>query len=91
MAETERVWDDGTQAFAVRGALDLWRTLGDGTALNVSQGAPLKSVSDKTRVLISLGGVYRWGRFSVSSDVALGGLGSRDQEYAGLLNLGIQF
>ena len=91
VAETERVWDDGTQAFAVRGALDLWRTLGDGTALNVSQGAPLKSVSDKTRVLISLGGVYRWGRFSVSSDVALGGLGSRDQEYAGLLNLGIQF
>ncbi len=91
VAETACSWDDGAQAFAVRGSLDLWRTLGDGTAVNVSQGAPLKSVSDKTRVLLSLGGVYRWGRFSVSSDVAAGGPGSRDQEYAGFLNLGVQF
>ena len=91
VAETERVWDNGTQALAVRGALDLWRTLGDGTALNVSQGEPLTSVSDKTRLLLSLGGVYRWGRVSVSSNVAAGGPGSRDQEYAGYLNLGIQF
>ena len=91
VAETECIWDDGAQAFAVRGSLDLWRTLGDGTALNVSQGEPLKSVSDKTRVLVGLGGVYRWGRFSVSSEMAAGGLGSRDQEYAGYLNLGIQF
>ena len=91
VAETERVWDNGTQALAVRGTVDLWRTLGDGTAVNVSQGAPLRSVSDKTRLLLSLGGVYRWGRFSVSSDVAAGGPGSRDQEYAGYLNLGIQF
>lgn len=91
VAETERVWDNGAQAFAVRGSLDLWRTLGDGTALQVSQGEPLKSVSDKTRVLLSLGGVYRWGRFSVSSEVAAGGPGSRDQEYAGFLNLGIRF
>ena len=28
---------------------------------------------------------------SALSDVAAGGLGSRDQEYAGFLNLGIQF
>ena len=91
VAETACSWDDGAQAFAVRGSLDLWRTLGDGTAVNVSQGAPLKSVSDKTRVLLSLGGVYRWGRFSVSSEVAAGGPGSRDQEYAGFLNLGVQF
>lgn len=91
VAETERVWDNGAQAFAVRGSLDLWRTLGDGTVLQVSQGESLKSVSDKTRVLLSLGGVYRWGRFSVSSEVAAGGPGSRDQEYAGFLNLGIRF
>ena len=91
VAETERVWDDGAQAFAVRGSLDLWKTFGDGTALKVSQGEPLKSVSDKTRVLVGLAAVYRWGRFSVRSEVAAGGLGSRDQEYAGLLNLGIQF
>ena len=91
VAETERIWDDGAQAFAVRGSLDLWRTLGDGTALKVSQGEPLKSVSDKTRVLVGLAAVYRWGRFSVRSEVAAGGLGSRDQEYAGYLNLGIQF
>ncbi len=91
VAETACSWDDGAQAFAVRGSLDLWRTLGDGTAVNVSQGAPLQSVSDKTRVLLSLGGVYRWGRFSVSSDVAAGGPGSRDQEYAGFLNLGVRF
>ena len=91
VAETEHVWDDGSKAFAVRGALDLWKTLGDGTALKVSQGEPLKSVSDKTRVLVSLGAAYRCGRFSVRSEVAAGGLGSRDQEYAGYLNLGIQF
>ena len=91
VAETERVWADGTQAFAVHGSVDVWQTFSDGTALQVSQGEPLTSVSDKTRVLLGLGGVYRWGRFSVSSEVAAGGLGSRDQEYAGLLNLGIQF
>ena len=91
VAETACSWDGGAQALAVRGSLDMWRTLGDGTAVNVSQGAPLKSVSDKTRVLLSLGGVYRCGRFSVSSEVAAGGPGSCDQEYAGYLNLGVRF
>jgi len=91
VAETERVWANGTRAFTVRGSLDVWRTLGEGTALKVSQGEPLKSVSDKTRLLLSLGGEYRWGRFSVSGVVAAGGPGSRDREYAGYLNLGIQF
>ncbi len=71
--------------------MDVEQTLRGGvTAVEVS-GERLRSGTKTTRVLLGLGGVYRWGRFALSGEATAGGLGSDDQEYAGLLNLGIRF
>ena len=90
-AETARVWDGGARRLSLRGSVDVEQTLrGGATAVEVS-GERLRSGTKTTRVLLGLGGVYRWGRFSLSGEATAGGLGSDDQEYAGLLNLGIRF
>lgn len=90
-AATGRVWANGTRELAVRGALDLSQILQGGTVLEVSGRDRLESVSDETRLLLSVRGLYRWDRLSVSIDGAVGGLGSRDREYAGLVSLGVRF
>ena len=90
-AETARVWDGGAHRLSLRGSVDVEQTLRGGvTAVEVS-GERLRSGTRTTRVLLGLGGVYRWGRFSLSGEATEGGPGSDDQEYAGLLNLGIRF
>ncbi len=89
VAETGRTWDGGT--FSLRGSVDLEQKLDDAeTAVDVS-GAKLESKSAKTRVLLGLGGVYRKGRFSVSGEVSMGGLGSDDTQYAGRVSFGMRF
>ena len=89
VAEAGRVWDGGE--FTLRGSLDAERTLdGVETAVEVS-GEILRSKSGNARILLGLGGVWRWGRISLGCEVSAGGLGSDDWEYAGLLNLGIRF
>ncbi len=89
VAETGRVWDGG--AFSLRGSVDVEQTLrGGATAVEVS-GERLGSGTRTTRVLLGLGGVWRWGRFSLSGEATAGGLGTKDREYAGLLNVGIRF
>ena len=89
VAETERTWDGGT--FSLRGSVDLEQKLGNAeTAVDVS-GERLESESTKTRLLFGLGGVYRKGRFSVSGEVSVGGLGSDDAEYAGRVSFGMRF
>ena len=88
VAETERV---GERKFAFRGSLDVERILsGAGTTAKVS-GEKFESESDGTRVLLSLGGTYRWGDFAFSGDVSVGGLSSDDREYSGQLNLEMRF
>ena len=89
VAETARTWDGGS--FSLRGSLDLEQKIDDvETAVDVS-GERLESKSTKTRFLFGLGGVYRKGRFSVSGEVSVGGLGSDDAEYAGRVTLGMRF
>ena len=89
VAETRRVWDGGS--FSLCGSLDFEQTLsGAKTVVEVS-GEKLISESTKNRVLLSLGGLYRRGRFSIGGEVSAGGLGSDDREYSGRIKLGIHF
>ena len=89
VAETARAIEDGS--LSLRGSVDLEQKLDDAeTAVDVS-GTRLESKSQKTRLLLGLGGVYRKGRFSVSGEVSMGGLGSDDTKYAGQLSFGMRF
>ena len=89
VAETARAIEGGV--FSLRGSVDLEQKLDDAeTAVDVS-GTRLESKSQKTRLLLGLGGVYRKGRFSVSGEVSMGGLGSDDTKYAGQLSFGWRF
>ena len=89
VAETARAIEGGS--LSLRGSLDLEQKLDDAeTAVDVS-GTRLESKSQKTRLLLGLGGVYRKGRFSVSGEVSMGGLGSDDTKYAGQLSFGMRF
>ena len=89
VAETARAIEGGV--LSLRGSLDLEQKLDDAeTAVDVS-GTRLESKSQKTRLLLGLGGVYRKGRFSVSGEVSMGGLGSDDTKYAGQLSFGMRF
>ena len=89
VAETKRTWDGGT--FSLRGSVDVEQKLGDAETLVDVSGEKLESKSAKTRLLLGLGGVYRVGRFSVSGEVSMGGLGSDDAEYAGRVSIGMPF
>ena len=89
VAETVRTWDGG--AFSLRGSVDLEQKLGDAETVVDVSGERLVSESAETRFLFGLGGVYRKGRFSVSGEVSVGGLGSDDAEYAGRVTLGMRF
>ena len=89
VAETARAIEGGV--LSLRGSLDLEQKLDDAeTAVDVS-GTRLESKSQKTRLLLGLGGVYRKGRFSVSGEVSMGGLGSDDTKYAGQVSFGMRF
>ena len=89
VAETGRVRDGGS--FSLRGSVDVERTLrGGATAVEVS-GEKLRSESERTRVLLGLGGVWRRGRFSLGVEATADGPGSDEREYAGQINLGIRF
>ena len=89
IAETARAFEGGT--LSLRGSVDLAQTLDDAeTAVDVS-GERLESKASKTRFLLGLGGVYRMGRFSVSGEVSMGGLGSGDTQYAGRVSIGMRF
>ena len=90
-AETEQVrkWHGG--AVSLRGSLDLAQTLsGEETSVNVS-GERLSTDSDRTRLLLGLGGTYRRGEFSLNADVAASGLGTNDVQYAGQVTFGWGF
>ncbi len=89
VAETGRVRDGGS--FSLRGSVDVERTLrGGATTVEVS-GEKLRSESERTRVLLGLGGVWRRGRFSLGVEATADGPGSDEREYAGQINLGIRF
>ena len=86
VVETARAFEGGT--LSLRGSVDLAQTLDDAeTTVDVS-GERLESKASKTRLLFGLGGVYRKGRFSVSGEVSMGGLGSGDTQYAGRVSIG---
>ena len=89
VAETARAWDGGT--FSLHGSVDVEQKLDDAETLVDVSGEKLESKSAKTRLLLGLGGVYRVGRFSVSGEVSMGGLGSDDAEYAGRVSIGMRF
>lgn len=77
--------------FSLRGSLDIEQTLsGKGTTVNVS-GESLRSDTASTRVLMSLGSVYRRGRFSFGAEASAGGLGSDDTQFSGFLKFGVTF
>ena len=83
--------DGGERKFTLRGSLDVEQTFaGEETTVRVS-GEKLKSASEKSRVLLGLGGVYRSGRFSLSGEVSAGGVGSGNREYSGFVKLGMRF
>ena len=87
----QTAWAIEGGSFSLRGSLDLTQTLDDAeTAVDVS-GERLESKSAKTRLLLGLGGVYRKGRFSVSGEVSMGGLGSEDTQYSGQVSFGMRF
>ena len=90
-AETVHEWDDGERALALSGRLGLERALGDAeTAVEVS-GERLGAEASGSRVVLGLGGVYRWGGWSFAGEVSASGPGSSDSSYAVSLSIGAQF
>ena len=90
VADTTRPWGDGE--FVLRGSVDVERLLsGVETRVQVS-GERLSAEATEHGLRFGLNGVYRQGRFSIGAEVAARQeLGSDDSEYAGFLNLGLQF
>ena len=90
-AETAHSWHGGERTLSVRGELGVERTLGDAGMVADVSGERLNSEATRTRVVLGLGGEYRWGRWSLGSDITASGLGSDDRDYAAGLRFVMQF
>ncbi len=88
-AEDTYTWESGE--LSLHASLDFsWTFRGAETIANVS-GEKLESESAKSRVLLGLGGYYRWEHFSLGGEALAIGLGTKDTEYSSLFKLGVSF
>ena len=91
VTETTHTWDGGERTLDLRGRLGVEQVLGDAeTAVEVS-GERLGSEADRTRVVLGLGAVVHWKRWSLGGEVSASALGSDDNHYRASLRLGTRF
>ncbi len=89
VAETVRTVRNGK--LSLRGSLGVEQTVnGTRTSVEVSRES-LSSVSDRTRPILSLGGLYLWDRFSLEAALSASGPGTDDTQYTGKAKFGIKF
>ena len=91
VTETAHAWDGGERTLSLRGHLGVERTLGDAETAVAVSGERLGSESARTRLVLGVGGTYRWGRWSLGGEVAATGPGSDDSNYTAGLRCGMQF
>ena len=91
VTETAHAWDGGERTLSLRGHLGVERALGDAETAVAVSGERLGSESARTRLALGLGGTYRWGRWSLSGEVAATGPGSDDSDYTAGIRLGMRF
>ena len=91
VTERSHTWDGGERTLDLRGRLGVEQVLGDaGTVVEVS-GERLGSEAGRTRVVLGLGAVVHWKRWSLGGEVAASALGSDDNHYTASLRLGTRF
>ena len=91
VTETTHVWDGGKRTLDLRGRLGVEQVLGDAETVVEVSGEHLGSEADRTRVVVGLGAVVHWNRWSLGGEVSAPALGSDDNHYAASLRLGTQF
>ncbi|MCY4429250.1 MAG: autotransporter outer membrane beta-barrel domain-containing protein [Rhodospirillales bacterium] len=91
VTETTHAWNGGERTLSLRGHLGVERALGDVETAAVVSGERLGSESARMRLVLGLGGTYRWGRWSLGGEVAAAGSGSDDSDYAAGLRFGMRF
>ena len=91
VAKTDHSRDDGQRTLSLWGELGVERSLSDAeTAVDVS-GERLFSEAGRTRMVLGLGGAYRWGRYSLGGTITSSGAGSDDSDFAGSVRFGMRF
>ena len=91
VTERTHTWDGGERTLDLRGRLGVEQVLGDAeTAVEVS-GERLGSEAARTRVVLGLGAVVHWKRWSLGGEVSASALGSDDNHYSASLRLGTRF
>ena len=90
-AETAHELDGGERTLSLRGEIGLERTLGDTETMVDVSGERLGSEVTPTRVVMGLGGEYRWGGNSLDGAITASGPGSDDSGLAVSLRFAMRF
>ena len=91
VTERTHTWDGGERTLDLRGRLGIEQVLGDAETVVEVSGERLGSEADRTRVVLGLGAVVHWKRWSLGGEVSASALGSDDNHYSASLRLGTQF
>ena len=91
IVETDLDWRPSGKTLSLHGSLDLEQTLSGGETAVLVSGAELRSKSPDTRILLGVGGTYRWDRVTLQGGLRMHGVGSDDVEYSGSLVLRMAF
>ena len=90
LVETDVALSRAEERLSLHGSFGLEQTLGEETSVLVS-GEELRSDSTNARILLGAGGTYRRDRFTLGCALRVHGLGSRDRDYGGFLDLRVAF
>ena len=91
VTERTHTWDGGERTLDLRGRLGIEQVLGDAETVVEVSGERLGSEADRTRVVLGLGAVVHWKRWSLGGEVSASALGSDDNHYTASLRLGTRF
>ena len=91
VTERTHTWDGGERTLDLRGRLGVEQVLGDAETVVEVSGEHLGSEADRTRVVLGLGAVAHWKRWSLGGEVSASALGSDDNHYTASLRLGTRF
>ena len=90
VTEARHTWGGGNRTLDLRGRLGVEQVLGDAETVMEVSGERLGSEDHRTRVVLGLGAVVNWSRWSLGGEVSVSALGSGDSHSTASLRLGAQ-
>ncbi|MDE0410492.1 MAG: hypothetical protein OXN81_21815 [Alphaproteobacteria bacterium] len=90
VVETGLLPEDGVDRLTLRGSLGVDRSLDRESTVRVL-GTRLESTAPANRLLLGIGGTWRWGGFSLDAALRADGLGSDDSALSGHLEFRVRF